>query len=236
MKRPYHVKVLLREIEKRKQKNSRYSLRAFASFLGVAPSTMSRILTNGQELSVEGTKKIMKKLNLNEEERILFIASVAEEKKLRTLKTLGKIPGDGSNKEFRFTLESIADIAMRHLSDGCIIHLKDPKDESILHAKHKYGQYDNGHRFDTLSAPVVCHPVLSPDRPLIINQGQHDDILGHLNAHSILCVPVLKGEKKLGAITLLRTNGREKFQDHDVPFALELSAKAVYIYNMLTEM
>ena len=108
MKKPFHVKFLLQEIEQRKEKNSRYSLRGFAKFLGIAPSTLSRILTNGQELSVGGTKKIMKKLQLSEHEKFLFIASVAEEKKSRTLLTLGKLPGDVLKADFKFTLESIA--------------------------------------------------------------------------------------------------------------------------------
>lgn len=236
MDHPYHVKLLLREIEKRKQKNQRYSLRAFASFLGLAPSTMSRILTNSQELSVGGTKKIMKKLQLTDEEKFLFIASVAEEKKFRTLKTLGKIPGDGLIKDFRFTLESIADLATDKLADGCIIHLKDQDEESILHAKHKYGSHENKN-FGVMNTPVVCQPVLSPDEPVIINRkGDYDDILSYLNAHSILCVPVYKEEKKLGAITFIRSVKSGTFSKEDIKLALELSLKATAVYPLLTEM
>lgn len=235
MKQPYHVKVLLQEIEKRKEKNNRYSLRGFAKFLGIAPSTLSRILTNGQELSVGATRKIIKKLQLEEQNRLLFIASVAEEKKLRTLLSLAKLQGDPS-RDFKFTLESIANLAMKSLSDGCIIHLTNKKDESILHAKHKIGQFEGGN-FNIMSAPMICHPILSPDCPIFINlRGKHDEILAHLNANSLLCVPVMKGDQKYGAITFLRCKDREDFCEADLNPALELSSKTAYVYDLLSGM
>ena len=234
MKKPYHVKVLLQEIEKRKDKNSRYSLRGFAKFLGIAPSTLSRVLTNGQELSVGATRKIIKKLQLSDQERLLFIASVAEEKKSRTLLTLSKLQGDTS-KDFKFTLESIANLAMKHLSDGCIIHLTNKRDESILHAKHKANHFQGGN-FNIMSAPMVCHPILSPDCPLFINvKGSHDEVLAHLNASSLLCVPVMKGDKKYGAITFLRSKERKDFCEDDLNSALELSSKTAYVYDLLSD-
>lgn len=234
MKKPYYVKFLLREIERRKSKNQRYSLRGFARHLGIAPSTLSRVLTNGQELSVGGTRKIMKKIDFTERERLLFIASVAEEKKLRTLQSLGKTPFEPT-KDFKFTLESIANLAMKHLSDGCIIHLINSRDESILHCKQKSDHFE-GRSLNILNAPMICHPILSPDSPLFINlKGKHDEILEHLNANSLLSVPVKKGEQKYGAITFLRSKDREAFSDVDLQPALELSTKTAYVYELLTE-
>lgn len=235
MKKPFHVKFLLQEIEQRKEKNSRYSLRGFAKFLGIAPSTLSRILTNGQELSVGGTKKIMKKLQLSEHEKFLFIASVAEEKKSRTLLTLGKLPGDVLKADFKFTLESIANIAMKQLSDGCIIHLSNGLDDAILHAKHKKDHFSKSN-FNIMSAPMICHPILSPDSPIFINlKGKHDEVLEHLNANSLMCVPVIKDNHKYGAITFLRSKGRKDFCEEDLKRGEELSKKAAYVYELLTE-
>ncbi len=236
MKKPFHVKLLLREIERRKEKNARYSLRGFAKFLGIAPSTLSRILTNGQELSVGATKKIMKKLQLTEQERFLFIASVAEEKKSRTLQTLGKLPGDVLKSDFKFTLESIANIAMKQLSDGCIIHLSNGHDDAILHAKHKQDHFSKTN-FNIMNAPMICHPILSPDCPIFINmKGSHDQVLEHLNANSLMCVPVIKDNHKYGAITFLRSKGSKDFCEEDLKRGEELSTKAAYVYELLTEM
>ena len=232
MKKPFHVKLLLREIEKRKEKNARYSLRGFAKFLGIAPSTLSRILTSGQELSVGATKKIMKKLQLTEHQKFLFIASVAEEKKARTLRTLAKFPGN-TKSDFKFTLESIADLAMKQLSDGCIIQLSNGHDDSILHAKHKKDHFNNTN-FNIMDAPMICHPLLSPDSPVFINQkGKHDEILKHLNAESLMCVPVIKDNQKYGAITFLRCKGSKDFCDEDLKRGEELSEKAAYVYELL---
>ncbi len=234
MKKPYHIKVLLREIERKKQKNCRYSLRGFANFLDIAPSSLSRILTNRQELSVSATKKLMKKLTLTDDEKLLFIASVAEEKKIRTLLSLTRLSTE-SNKDFKFTLESIANLAMKNFSDGCIIHLTNNREESILHARHKYDQFD-GNRFNLMSAPVVCHPILSPDRPIIINgKHEHKEILEHLNANSLLCVPVKKGDQKYGVITFLRSKSMKDFCEEDLNPALEFSSKTAYVYELLAE-
>jgi transcriptional regulator with XRE-family HTH domain len=214
-------------------KNGRYSLRAFAKFLGFAPSTVSRLLTNGQELSASATKKIMKKLQLSDEQRFLFIASIAESKKMHTLRSLGNLPGDQC-KDFKFTLESIADLAMKDLADGCIIHL-DGRDEAILHAKHKSGQFDTLN-MSAMNTPIVSHFSLSPDKPLFIHhKGKHDEVLSHLNAHSLLCVPVKKNEQKCGAITFLRTKERENFSEDDLEFALNLAAKTTYVYELIGE-
>jgi PAS domain S-box-containing protein len=85
---PFHIKLLLSEMQIRKQTNPRYSLRAFSKFLGMGPSTLSRILTNNQELSLAASKTIIKKMKFNRSDSLLFISSVAEEKKLRAIRLL----------------------------------------------------------------------------------------------------------------------------------------------------
>src|SRR5947209_6020860 len=40
---PYHIHILRSELERRRRKNPRYSLRAFSARLGVDPSGLSRI-------------------------------------------------------------------------------------------------------------------------------------------------------------------------------------------------
>src|SRR6478735_2984141 len=89
--KPFYIKLLLNEIEHRKEKNPRYSLRAFARYLGMGPSTLSRILLNRQELSHTACKNILKKLKLNRDDCVLFISSIAEERKRRAYKVLFNI-------------------------------------------------------------------------------------------------------------------------------------------------
>lgn len=80
---PFHIRRLQQEIQIRKEKNPRYSLRAFAKFLGLGPSTLSRILSHQQELSQSACKNIIKKLKFNHDDSVLFISSIAEERKRR---------------------------------------------------------------------------------------------------------------------------------------------------------
>ncbi len=77
---PHHIEMLLREFNKRKESNPRYSLRAFARFLEMSSATLSRVLANRQEISLTASKKIIKKLKFSDDESLIFVRSIAEEK------------------------------------------------------------------------------------------------------------------------------------------------------------
>lgn len=87
-KNPHHIEMLLKEFNKRKEANPRYSLRAFARFLDMSSATLSRVLANRQEISLIASKKIIKKLNFSEHESLVFVRSIAEEKCHRAYKIL----------------------------------------------------------------------------------------------------------------------------------------------------
>jgi len=76
------------ELASRKHRNHRYSLRAFAQFLGIGSSTLSRILMNTQEISTSNCKLIMDKLKLSHNDQMLFIASISEEKRMRSFEMM----------------------------------------------------------------------------------------------------------------------------------------------------
>lgn len=71
--------ILKAELEKRKNKNSRYSLRAFARLLGVDVGYLSKLNSGKLILSVDLAGKISARLKLNPEQRALLIRSAAEE-------------------------------------------------------------------------------------------------------------------------------------------------------------
>src|SRR3954470_9427897 len=87
---PYHVRYLRKELERRKQKNPRYSLRAFASNLDLDASALSRILNGKQEIALSLCVRLVRKLKLSDEELSLFLASVAEDKMNRAADMLAK--------------------------------------------------------------------------------------------------------------------------------------------------
>lgn len=106
----YHVEFLKAELEKRKQKNARYSMRAFASFLDIHPSALSRILNGIQEISLPTAQIVLQQLKMSDDEKRLFLASVAEEKRYRASVVLAEaiqIPFE----EVGFGADSVLSIA-----------------------------------------------------------------------------------------------------------------------------
>lgn len=74
----YHLEVLRAHLAVRQRKNHRYSHRAYALFLGLHPSALSRVLTKKMALSNKSSLVIVRKLELNTEERRLFLQSVVD--------------------------------------------------------------------------------------------------------------------------------------------------------------
>ena len=72
---------LKQELERRKTKNARYSLRAFAKSLSIDNGQFSKIISGKVLLSVDLADKISKKLKLSGEERTKYLVSAAEEQK-----------------------------------------------------------------------------------------------------------------------------------------------------------
>jgi hypothetical protein len=101
-----HVQILSREFEKRRAKNARYSLRAYAAYLGLHPSALSRVLAAKQLLSLRSGLSIVKKLSLEPEEARRFLQSVIDDRHLRdserleaAISELGITPVDGVTVE-----------------------------------------------------------------------------------------------------------------------------------------
>lgn len=128
--RPFYIKLLLNEIENRKEKNPRYSLRAFARYLGMGSSTLSRILSGQQELSHSACKNIIKKLKFNRDDCVLFIASIAEERKRRAYKLLYNIiedsDGESLNDSYEWLLSNTPDMMFVFDMKGRCIHANEP--------------------------------------------------------------------------------------------------------------
>ena len=77
----FHIQVLNEEFSKRCQKNSRYSMRAFAKHLEMHPSALSRILSGKQKISSASAIVVAKKIGLCRERSRLFLHSIIEEHK-----------------------------------------------------------------------------------------------------------------------------------------------------------
>jgi uncharacterized protein (TIGR02147 family) len=71
-----YAKILKNEFDKRMEKNHRYSLRAFAKFLSISPSSLSSILSGKKGLSDKLARNICQILEFNYEETLFFCALV----------------------------------------------------------------------------------------------------------------------------------------------------------------
>jgi uncharacterized protein (TIGR02147 family) len=71
-----YAQILRDEFDKRVQKNSRYSMRAFAKHLGISPASLSNILAEKKGLSDRLARSIAKVLDFNSEETDFFCALV----------------------------------------------------------------------------------------------------------------------------------------------------------------
>ena len=77
---PFYLEYLKDEFEMRIEKNSQYSLRAFARWLTVDPSFLSKVFSRQKVLSLEVADKIVKKLAPEERDiRDKFVKSVSDE-------------------------------------------------------------------------------------------------------------------------------------------------------------
>ncbi len=74
-----------KELARRKEKNTRYSLRAFAKNLKIDNGQLSKILSGKALLSVDLADKLAKRLKIIGEDRVSFLKSAAEEQKCHLL-------------------------------------------------------------------------------------------------------------------------------------------------------
>ena len=109
-----HLQILHTEFLRRKSRNPRYSLRAYATQLEIHPSAMSRILASKQDLSLASAQIILNRLNMEPDEKRAFILSVAEEKYDRAVALLAKsadidVPAGTSAEYFQSDLPATGD-------------------------------------------------------------------------------------------------------------------------------
>lgn len=79
-----YVRILTDELQKRKAKNSSYSIRAFAKQLGVQSATLSAVLNKKRHLSFKDAEQISGKLFRNEDQSKKFILDVLKGKTQET--------------------------------------------------------------------------------------------------------------------------------------------------------
>jgi hypothetical protein len=93
-RKSYYRGLLLRELEARRSKNPRYSLRAFSRFLDIDSAALCRVLSGKQELSPRSGARLVGKLRLSQSEKRLFVRSILQDRKHRDYLRLSKAMGE----------------------------------------------------------------------------------------------------------------------------------------------
>lgn len=78
----YYVEILQREFDNRREENARYSLRAYAKFLDMDPSSLSAVLRGKRLFPLKKVEFVSSKLHLEGEDRRRFLQSVFNAHKL----------------------------------------------------------------------------------------------------------------------------------------------------------
>jgi uncharacterized protein (TIGR02147 family) len=97
MQHEVYLQILLREFDKKKEKNPRYSLRIFARHLDIDHSTLSQIFSRKRGISEKLAQKIVGNLSLTHHEKQKFLTSVetcfarAKKKKAAAAEKLSQI-------------------------------------------------------------------------------------------------------------------------------------------------
>lgn len=185
--------VLKQEFQRRKNNNRRYSLRAYAKFLGISPAHLSEVLNGKMGLSVRLAAQIAERLQLNEELTAYFCDSVEylhgasrlvreeaktrlhrrkhffEEMNLGTLEVIGKWYHFAlleliRIKDFRFSVE-----AASHLLGVDVVHV-----QSALERLQKLGFLEPNAGGWTNRKPLASSPESIPSE---VVRRYHKDMM-----------------------------------------------------------
>lgn len=133
---------ILSAYEEKKKSNSRYSLRAFARYLDLSPSTLSEIINRHHTLSTRSARKVLEKLKLSYEDSTLFMKLVQEEISFRkkagsevqaSKRIILKVNIEDKNNIKKDIENFLLELFQKyHVSNGESVFLKDLLNESML--------------------------------------------------------------------------------------------------------
>lgn len=149
-----------------------------------------------------------------------------------------------SSLDFNTTLQKTADVAVSHIADWCSVDLKNGKHIDLVAVSHKDPEKINWARELRKNNPprldedkglakvlktgeIEYYPYISDE---LLEASAKDEeelrILREIGFYSVIIVPLQIQNKTIGAITLVSTESKRKFSNHDVLTAEELAKRA----------
>ncbi len=141
------------------------------------------------------------------------------------------------------TLASVAQLAVQSLADWCVVYLLEGEHVRRLEVAHRHpGQQEVAEalrhfRID-MSQPFLAREVLARREPVLtplvtpevlesMSQGsEHLSLLRRLEPHSLMGVPLMSGERLLGALVFISTCTVRRYGPADLEFARGLTRLA----------
>jgi signal transduction histidine kinase/PAS domain-containing protein len=150
-----------------------------------------------------------------------------------------------SSLDYETTLEQLAQLVVPKLADWCAVHLVDddgtPRQLAVAHVDPSKVEWAHelARRYPPrLDSPTGVPNVLRTRRPDIypditddmLVAGAVDDehlrISRELGLKSALVIPLLAGERAIGALTLVSAESGRRYTEDDLPLATELARRA----------
>ena len=184
------------------------------------------VFSSGRRLRLILASDVTERLRVEEEDRFLAEASVML----------------GSSLDDRATLDALAHLAVARFADGCLIDLLDihgiPTRVAVAHANPEMESVLRGYPINP-SAPYAVHAVVRSGNAELMPEvseemletvawdPDHAALLGKVLG-SYICVPLKARDRMLGALTLIRSPGGERYGARDLALAQELARRAAF--------
>jgi signal transduction histidine kinase len=148
-----------------------------------------------------------------------------------------------SSLDFKQTLASVAQLAVQSLADWCVVYLSDGEHVQRLEVSHRHpGQQELAETLRDFpidrSQPFLAREVLVRREPILtplvtletlesMSQGsEHLSLLQRLEPRSLMGVPLMSGERLLGALVFISNHTGRTYGPADLAFAQGLARLA----------
>ena len=185
--------------------------------------------SGGVDLVIETVSDITERVLAQERERFLARASEVL----------------SSSLDYEETVQTVADLAVPHFADWCVVQLADEEGQPrriavahrdadklawVLEASKDYPE-DPDSPSSVASILREGHTVYVPEITTeqveaAARDERHLDLLRSLSLHSALSVPLVASGRNIGVLTLVHGESGRRFEPEDVAFAEDLAARA----------
>jgi PAS domain S-box-containing protein len=144
-----------------------------------------------------------------------------------------------SSLDYEETLRRVAELAVPHIADWCVVHLVDETGgiERLTIAHEDPGKVEFAQRFQDRYSNEPAHYVINSGQPVLLDQltdemliagarGPHQlEALRALGLTSFMCVPMMARGRTLGAITLVTAGSRRRYTAEDLQFGVSIATR-----------